>query len=116
MWLVNKLWTAWRWVSSKWRHDLKVVDLVGEEIPRAIPSKELICMLDEGQPWAVAMRCPCGCGDAIELILLEGVKPRWDLSIDRGLPSIHPSVWRNVGCRSHFWVRRGRIHWVPRVR
>ncbi|MDM9644782.1 DUF6527 family protein [Rhizobium sp. S163] len=26
-------------------------------------------------------------------------------------PTLHPSVWRNSGCRSHFWVRRGRIAW-----
>ena len=115
MWLVNKLRAGWRWLSSHWRHDLKVVDLVGEEIPAVIPSKKLICMLDEGQPWAAAMVCPCGCGDAIELMLLEGVSPRWDLSVDRGLPTLRPSVWRNVGCRSHFWVKRGRIDWVSRA-
>lgn len=115
MWLLNKLRAAWQWLSSYCRHDLKVVNLVGDEIPTEIPSRKLICMLDEGQPWTAVMACPCGCGDTIELMLLEGTEPRWDLSVDRGLPTLHPSVWRNVGCRSHFWVKRGRIDWVMRA-
>ncbi|MCQ1572731.1 DUF6527 family protein [Neorhizobium galegae] len=58
------------------------------------------------------MRCPCGCGDTIELMVLDGARPRWDITVDHsGRPSLHPSVWRNIGCRSHFWVRRGRIQW-----
>ncbi|WP_246622445.1 DUF6527 family protein [Rhizobium laguerreae] len=58
------------------------------------------------------MRCPCGCGDMIELMILRGARPRWDISIDKaGHPSLHPSVWRKSGCRSHFWVREGRILW-----
>lgn len=116
MWLVSKLRAGWQRFSSRWRHDLKVTYLVGEEIPAVIPSKKLICMLDEGQPWVAAMTCPCGCGDAIELMLLEGADPRWDLSVERGLPTLNPSVWRNVGCRSHFWVTRGQVDWVRAVR
>ncbi len=116
MWFVKRCRAAWEWLSSHWGYDLRVVDLAGEEIPAAIPSKKLICMLDEGEPWVAAMACPCGCGDVIELMLLEGAKPRWDLIVDRGLPTLTPSVWRNVGCRSHFWVKRGHIHWVRAAR
>ena len=58
------------------------------------------------------MRCPCGCGETIELLVLDGAKPRWDVLIDKkNLPTLHPSVWRQTGCRSHFWVRKGRINW-----
>nr|WP_246810918.1 DUF6527 family protein [Ensifer sp. ENS09] len=58
------------------------------------------------------MRCPCGCGDTIELLVVDGAKPRWDLTMDEASrPTLHPSVWRGKGCRSHFWVRHGRIHW-----
>jgi len=28
------------------------------------------------------MRCPCGCGDSIELMVIREVKPRWDLRVD----------------------------------
>ncbi len=26
--------------------------------------------------------------------------------------SLHPSVWRKKDCGSHFWFRKGRVHWV----
>lgn len=61
---------------------------------------------------SVGMRCPCGCGDRIELIILKEARPRWDVSVNKaGEPSLRPSVWRKSGCRSHFWVREGRILW-----
>ncbi|WP_229502990.1 DUF6527 family protein [Pseudoduganella guangdongensis] len=58
------------------------------------------------------MRCPCGCGDTIELLLVAEAKPRWDITIDRQYrPSIVPSVWRSSGCKAHFWISKGRVHW-----
>ena len=103
---------AWTRFVSRWRYDLKVVDFQGDELPETIGKKHLIRMIDAGQEWVAAMLCPCGCGDTIELMLLHSVAPRWDLHVDRGLPTLDPSVWRTAGCRSHFWVRHGRIVWV----
>ncbi|WP_456769989.1 DUF6527 family protein [Bradyrhizobium sp. USDA 4448] len=58
------------------------------------------------------MRCPCGCGQGIELLLVKEAKPRWDLSVDPSeRPSLKPSVWLQTGCKSHFWLRRGRVEW-----
>jgi hypothetical protein len=46
------------------------------------------------------------------MMMLENVAPRWDIALDgKGRVSLHPSVWRRVGCRSHFWVRAGKIVW-----
>jgi hypothetical protein len=62
--------------------------------------------------WSVGMRCPCGCGQRLEMMVLKEVKPRWDVSVDlRGHVTLHPSVWLREGCRSHFWVRSGKIIW-----
>jgi hypothetical protein len=45
-------------------------------------------------------------------MMLENVTPRWDIALDKkGRVSLHPSVWRRIGCRSHFLVRAGRIVW-----
>jgi hypothetical protein len=45
-------------------------------------------------------------------MLLEGIRPRWDLKVDADQrPTLHPSVWVADGCRSHFWLRRGIVHW-----
>ncbi|WP_429111631.1 DUF6527 family protein [Aeromonas dhakensis] len=61
----------------------------------------------------MGFRCPCGCGRKIELLIIEEAKPRWDYSVsDDGLPTLHPSVWLNSGCKSHFWLRNGKIYWV----
>jgi hypothetical protein len=45
-------------------------------------------------------------------MLIPEVKPRWRLLVDRhGHPSLKPSIWRETGCRSHFWLKHGRIVW-----
>lgn len=62
--------------------------------------------------WAASMLCPCGCKEAIELNLLREVRPRWDVvEHANGTVSLIPSVWRSSGCRSHFILRDGLIHW-----
>ena len=56
--------------------------------------------------------CPCGCGETLHLRFLPDRYPRWDLDIEvDGVASIRPSVWRQVGCRSHFVLTRGNVHW-----
>ena len=110
--ILSALRNAWIWLSGWWHHDLKVVDIQGDEVPSDIGAKSLVRMVDEGQAWAAAMRCPCGCEEVIELSLSQSANPRWDLLGTRRRPTLRPSVWRNVGCRSHFWVRDGRVLWV----
>ncbi|WP_335339444.1 DUF6527 family protein [Bradyrhizobium sp. CCGE-LA001] len=48
----------------------------------------------------------------IELLVVPEAKPRWDVSIDvKQRPSLKPSVWVQRGCRSHFWLKGGRVQW-----
>lgn len=62
--------------------------------------------------WAMLV-CPCGCQEVITLSLQQAHHPHWRLGVDaKGLPSIWPSIWRTQGCRSHFWLERGRIFWA----
>jgi hypothetical protein len=59
-----------------------------------------------------ALVCPCGRGEVIGLNLLKDARPCW--GVDKhpeGTVSIQPSVWRQKGCRSHFFVRNSRIDW-----
>ena len=63
-------------------------------------------------PCAAALNCPCGCGEVIQLNLLEAARPCWKVrEHPKGLVSITPSVQRTKGCRSHFWLREGEIYW-----
>lgn len=85
----------------------------GEALPRKLPRRNLVLLRDAGEEWSVGMRCPCGCGQPIELALIPEAKPRWRLHVEPDkAPTLAPSVWLREGCRSHFFVRRGRIYWV----
>lgn len=61
--------------------------------------------------WHAALLCPCGCGEIIRLNLLPDDYPSWKVQISRRGVSIEPSIWRTTGCRSHFFLRFGRIQW-----
>ncbi|WP_352842754.1 DUF6527 family protein [Mesorhizobium sp. M0933] len=66
----------------------------------------------DGSYWGAAMTCPCGCGDRIELNMLQRIRPRWSATFDPyGRATLSPSVWRQIGCGSHFFIRHGRIEW-----
>jgi len=92
------------------RRSLTVVQ--GDMLPSRLPIWDLALARDDDEDWAVGLRCPCGCGQRLEMMLLKEVRPRWDVSLDRrGHVTLHPSVWVREGCRSHFWVRAGKIVW-----
>ncbi len=61
---------------------------------------------------AIAMQCPCGCGENLRLNLIPGARSCWEVTrhLD-GTVSLHPEIRRQDGCRSHFFVRRSRIYW-----
>jgi hypothetical protein len=85
------------------------------ELPDHLEARVLY-LLGECQPWCAALLCPCGCKEIIQLSLLESDSPSWRLHINaRSEPTVDPSIWRKAGCRSHFYIRRGRIAWYKRA-
>ena len=107
--------TLARWWRDAWARfgpRRRLIVVKGDSLPKAMPRRDLVLACDDGEDWCVGMRCPCGCGDVIELLVIAEAKPRWDAAVDqRGRPSLSPSVWRQKGCRSHFWLRHGRVEW-----
>lgn len=108
----------WQWITSWFKRapePLRTVYL--EELPELL-DPGIAYVLGEGQhKWFVAMLCPCGCRAMVQMSLLPDAQPRWHLieHTDKTI-SLQPSVWRKVGCRSHFFLRRGIIEWCePRV-
>lgn len=83
-----------------------------DDLPEKLEAQKLYAVGEDGQYWLAVLGCPCGCGDTIQLPMMEGQRPRWTLA-EKGLrfPTLAPSVDRTVGCRSHFWLRRGKIEW-----
>jgi len=96
----------WRWRPQP----LYTIIRLSEVPDRPKPNR--LYLIGEGKPWAAAVLCPCGCRALIQLSLLKNDSPVWRLSIDhRGAPTLSPSVQRVGGCNSHFYLRKGRIHW-----
>jgi hypothetical protein len=92
----------------------KLIIIAGDSLPTHLPFRNVILARDGNEDWCVGMSCPCGCGHKIELLVIKEAKPRWDITIDKnGCPSLLPSVWLQNGCRSHFWLKNGRIIWCP---
>jgi hypothetical protein len=96
----------WPWRRRPYRAE------VVEDFPEHLRARLVYIAGEGGHAWAAAMVCPCGCRDIIHLNLLPDVSPRWQLVMhDDGSVTLHPSVWRQKGCRSHFFVRAGSIAW-----
>lgn len=77
-----------------------------------IGEDELHIVSRDGRKKWMLLRCPCGCGDVITLSLQTVHRPHWSIHEKNGRPYLFPSVWRDVGCYSHFWIKDGRVFWV----
>jgi hypothetical protein len=83
-----------------------------EELPERLDPRSVYVLGEGKHLWFVVMICPCGCKAKLEMSLLADAKPRWRLIEHAdGTISLQPSVWRKIGCRSHFFLRRGLIRW-----
>lgn len=85
-----------------------------DELPNHLKD-QVIYVVGEGEHlWYAAMLCPCGCGETLQMSLHREGRPRWELKRHSdGTVSLTPSVWRKVGCRSHFFLEHGQIKWCP---
>lgn len=61
--------------------------------------------------WAMFL-CPCGCQTVITLSLQTAKRPHWIFTKSRtSRPTLEPSIWRDIGCFSHFFLQDGRVYW-----
>ena len=116
IWLA-RIWAAVRKVISRWfETELRTYRVEGDTLPKYIHPNHLIHLVDDGESWSAAFMCPCGCGDVLEVALIKDAMQSWTLSVDaENRPTLHPSIWRTIGCRSHFWIRKGHIHWCGKT-
>lgn len=86
---------------------------VCEDIPEKPRRGRVYLIGDEDAPWAAGLVCPCGCGALIQLSLVTEDRPSWRAHTSEfGQVTLHPSIWRVRGCKSHFWIRDGRLIWA----
>lgn len=82
------------------------------DVPEAIAANTIYVVGEADHVWFAVFACPCGCADVVQLSLLPKGRPRWRLTAHwTGSVSLSPSIARLRGCRSHFFVRRGRVRW-----
>jgi hypothetical protein len=95
---------------------VKVVDVVskGTVASRAAASALLaapgdVALIHRGRLRWLVMMCPCGCGEQLPINLDPEAGPAWVAHQYGDKLSLYPSVWRDVGCESHFIVWRDEI-------
>ena len=114
---------ARRWTAQKFNVSVDwVLDLLGrpyrtetviEELPVRLKRRTLYIVEEDGFEEQAAMLCPCGREHILHLNLLPDERPLWRVNRHAdNTVSLRPSVWRKKDCWSHFWFRKGRVHWV----
>jgi hypothetical protein len=84
------------------------------EKPECMNNRTVYLIGEDGAFWAAVFVCPCGCRAEVWLNLLKHKdRPTWTIEAGkRAEAHITPSVWRQVGCKSHFFIKRGRLIWA----
>ena len=110
---MSQLKIAWLRLAEWWAGPRKLIEVQGDLPPDQLPSRDWVLLCEGGEAWSIMMRCPCGCGQPVELPLIREAHPRWSLQVDQhGHPTLAPSIWRREGCRAHYFVRRGKVVWA----
>lgn len=96
-----------RWIIPPY-----ATQVVEDVLPQKLQWRTLYVVQDDGFVEQAAMVCPCGCRRTLQMNLLADERPVWRLTQhDDGTATLHPSIWRQKDCGSHFWFRRGRVQW-----
>jgi len=104
----------WTGLLRQWRRGPVIAVVRDGSLPKLLAPRTVYILYEDGEPWQASMSCPCGCHATLEMNLLPDERPMWTASIGAGQrATLRPSVWRKVGCKSHFFVRNGDIEWVP---
>lgn len=108
--LMRAMWSWIRSLFAKRDTAFRIEHL--DDDPSRLSNSRLYVIGDRDHPWKAMLKCPCGCGEIIELNLCPPARPRWTVSVEGDhRPTVKPSIWRTTGCRSHFVLRRGLVHW-----
>lgn len=105
--------TLWNRIADRlWRRKLLLQTTWVEDLPDNLAINTIYITGENEHWWFAAMLCPCRCGETLYMNLQPATRPVWQLFRHKeGTITLHPSIWRTVGCRSHFFIRRGRVYW-----
>lgn len=99
----------------KKRHRIKRINYRGtvehhDEAIRRLAEPEDCVVVYRSVSRELVMKCPCGCGDTLTINLDPRAGAAWKLYVRGDSLSLHPSVWRESGCESHFMLIGSRIY------
>lgn len=81
-----------------------------ESFPEPLEAGKLYVSMEYA---SVAHLCACGCGREVVTPLR---KDAWRLEYDGQGITLSPSVGsRNLACRSHYYIREGKVQWLPKM-
>ncbi len=80
-------------------------------LPNTLVSGTLYILRKGASVRAIAMQCPCGCGENIHIKARNAHPGLTVTHHSNGTVSLHPNIRRHKGCRSQFFVRRSRVYW-----
>ena len=84
-----------------------------EDVPDTIDEGILYLIGTDNYYWQAIMKCPCGCNNNLHMNMIEDYDPYWTYKISsENKISLSPSVDRMIGCKSHFFLRNGKIIWA----
>lgn len=93
-------------VKTTYKHEIV------SELPDKLKLNIVYIESNQGCPWQAVMICPCGCKCNLHMNLIEDYNPYWKFYIDnKKRVSLSPSIHRTVGCKSHFFLKKGTIFW-----
>jgi len=82
-----------------------------EDIPDKYRGNIIYIIGTQNTTWLLTFLCPCGCQAKVHLNLLSSDSPFWNFTIVKQRISINPSIRSKYGCKSHFWITKGRVRW-----
>lgn len=95
--------------NKKERYKASFVD----DAPEILKSKTVYIVKNQEYCWLAVMTCPCGCKKVLYLNLINKYQPSWSYKINnRKIITLYPSIKRTIGCKSHFFIKKGKLIWV----
>lgn len=84
-----------------------------EDIPDNLENRIIYLIGEVNRPWSASFNCPCGCEEVISLSLISTDRPRWRITHNKDERiTLYPSVNKIKGCKSHFFIKNGKVIWV----
>lgn len=106
--IINKIYRIFvEWFSIKYK------PLHCDNLPVTFQASVVYLIGEKNDPWQAAFICPCGCRSLIQLSLLSDSSQKWKVFLNnKNKISLSPSIHRKIGCKSHFYLHKGKIQWV----